>query len=55
MKVKPASKEIPNINDKDLFLLFKYAEKVIKIGKKYGLPTLLSVYSKAYSKLKLKK
>lgn len=47
--------KLPNITNKDLLMLYNYAEKIIAVGNRYGLSTIVSVYAKEYEQLKNKK
>ena len=52
MKINLPNSKIPKISDKDLKMLFDYAEKISAIGERYGMPTILSIYKKAYNQIK---
>jgi rRNA maturation protein Rpf1 len=52
MKTNLPNNKIPKISDKDLKMLFDYAEKISVIGERYGMPTILSIYKKAYNQIK---
>jgi hypothetical protein len=52
MKCNIPPNKVPDISNKDLKRLYDYAEKIINVGKKYGLSTIVSIYSKAYEQIK---
>lgn len=52
MKNSIPPNEIPTISHKDLKKLYDYAEKIINVGNRYGLPSIVSIYAQAYKQLK---
>jgi hypothetical protein len=52
MKKMSHQNKLPNISNKDLKKLYDYAEKIIDVGSRYGLSTIVSIYAKAYEQIK---
>ena len=52
MRKKSPPNEIPDISNEDLKQLYNYAKKIMDLGNRYGLSTIMSIYSKAYEQIK---
>lgn len=53
MKHSPPVK-VPKISNKDLYLLYEYAQKLAVIAKKYNLKTISTLYINAYNQIRKK-